>query len=54
MKVLKNTISVASNKKIHYLYIVSLYPMVNVFDEYAVGFNKYVNNLKVADIEVVG
>ena len=25
--------------------------MVNVFDEYAVGFNKYVNNLKVADIE---
>ena len=37
--------------KIHYVYIVNLYPIVNVFDEYAVGFNKSVNNLKVADIE---
>ena len=30
--------------------VVSLYPTVNAIDDYAVGFNRYVNNLKVEDI----
>jgi hypothetical protein len=33
-----------------YFDIVSLYPTVNALDEYAVGFNRYVYNLKVDDI----
>ncbi len=41
----------SETEKIHYFDIVSLYPTVNALDEYAVGFSKYVNNLKICDIE---
>ena len=37
-------------EKIFYYDIVSLYPTVNALDDYAVGFNRYVNNLQVNDI----
>ena len=37
-------------EKIFYYDVVSLYPTVNALDNYAVGFNRYVNNLKVEDI----
>ena len=38
------------DEKIFYYDAVSLYPTVNALDDYAVGFNRYVNNLKVEDI----
>ncbi len=38
------------NEKIFYYDIVSLYPTVNALDDYAIGFSKYVNNLKADDI----
>ena len=37
-------------EKIFMYDVVSFYPTVNSLDDYAVGFNRYVNNLKVEDI----
>ena len=41
--VLSDMLHVLISKKIVYFDVVSLYPIVNSLDDYAVGFLKYVN-----------